>query len=479
MLKFRGNKWAVLVILSLGFLMTLVDLTIVNVALPQMSEKLHASLDEIAWVVNAYVILLASLLLTAGRLGDLIGRRAVFVAGVAVFTAASIMCGVSQGAGELIAARAVQGLGAALLVPQTMAIIIATFPPHGRGTAMGIWGMVAGVATVIGPTAGGALVTTAGWRWIFFVNAPVGVAVLVGALLVIPAGGSGGRNPLDLTGSLLASVGLVSLTFGVVEGQRYQWGKIWFFVSIPLVIGAGVVLLGIFAGIQARRQEGSPLVPFELFGDRNYALMGGANVIVSIGILGAMLPLTLYLQEALGFSPLKAGLTMLPSPSAAMIVSPLAGRAADRYGKHLLVAGFVAYAAGMAWVTAAAGPASSWQDFLPGLLISGIGTGCVMSPMQTIASRGVSPSLAGAAAGVLSTLRQFGSVLGSAVAIAVLQNRLSASPRGAAGFVSALRITMAIPAGTMLLGACLALAVTKPQPAPVEPAEPVSAVGPR
>jgi EmrB/QacA subfamily drug resistance transporter len=452
----RDNDWVILGTLSLGFFMTLVDLTIVNVAIPQMSVHLHASLAGIDWVINAYIIVLASGLLTAGRLGDLVGRRTMFLAGVAVFTLSSVACGLSGSVGELIAARAVQGLGAAMLLPQTMAIIIATFAPHRRGTALGIWGAVAGVATIAGPVIGGVLVTSVGWRWIFFVNVPVGVLVTVCGLVFLPATRRGDRQPLDLRGVPLATAGLVGVTYGLVEGQRYDWGP-----GILAAIAVGLVLLGLFVLSQARRQDRSPLVPFALFADRNYALMGGANVIVSLGMLGAMLPLSLYFQEGLGFSALKAGLTMVPSSLASMLVAPLAGRAANRYGKYLLIFGFLAFAGGMSWIALTVTAHSDWQDFVPGFVLAGVGTGCVMSPMQTIASRSVTPRLAGAASGLLNTLRQFGSALGSAIAAALLQNRLAATHN----FVAALRPTMAVPIGVMVLGACLALAVTRRPPA--------------
>ena len=194
MRKWRGNEWAILVTLSLGFFMTLLDLTIVNIAIPAMRRGLHASLPQIGWVINAYIIVLAVLMITAGRLGDLRGRRSLFIAGVIVFTLASAASGISQTAAELIAARAVQGLGAALLLPQTMAMIIATFPASRRGAAMGIWGGVAGLATIAGPTVGGVLVTYLGWRWIFFVNLPVGVVTVVLAALLLPEVRTGGGS---------------------------------------------------------------------------------------------------------------------------------------------------------------------------------------------------------------------------------------------------------------------------------------------
>ena len=294
MSSWRGNQWAVLGTLSLGFFMALLDLTIVSIAIPTMQRGLHASLAEIGWVINAYVIALAVLMITAGRLGDLRGKRTLFIAGIAVFTLASAACGLSQTAAEVIAARAVQGLGAALFVPQTMAMIIAIFPAGRRGTAMGIWGGIAGLATIAGPTIGGLLVSGLGWRWIFFVNLPIGAATIVLAATVLPEIMVGKRQRMDPFGVILASAALVAITFGLVEGQSYDWGKVWSFISIPLILAVGAVLLVVFLIVQARRQDRDPLLPFGLFADRSYALMGGANMLVSVGLVGMALPLTIY-----------------------------------------------------------------------------------------------------------------------------------------------------------------------------------------
>ena len=467
MRKWQGNEWAVLVTLSLGFFMTLLDLTIVNIAIPDMRRGLHASLPEIGWVINAYIIVLAVLMITSGRLGDLRGRRTLFIAGVAVFTLASAASGIAQNAGELIAARGVQGLGAAMLLPQTMAIIIAIFPGHRRGAALGVWGGVAGLATIAGPTVGGVLVTWLGWRWIFFVNIPVGVITMLLALVIIPEVRGGRRQPLDLPGVLIASAALIAVTYGLIEGQSYNWGTVWSFISIPLIIGVGVALLVVFVLVQARRQDREPLLPFSLFRDRNYALMSAGNAIISIGFIAMALPLTIYLQSVLGFSPIKAGLTMAPASLVSGFTAPFAGRLADRGGKYLLMSGFLLFAAGLAVTVEVAGPTSHWYDLLPGYLIIGLGIGCTMSPMQTIATRNVDPRMAGAASGVLNTVRQTGSALGSAVVLAVLQNRVAAHDT----FVTAMRAAIAAPAAVLVLAAVLCLAIQpayRAQPAPSE-----------
>src|SRR6516162_3872281 len=273
MTKLRGNPWAVLVVVSLGFFMTLLDLTIVNIAIPNMIDRLNASLDDVLWVLNAYALVLAVLVITAGRLGDLIGQRTMFVAGIAVFTAASAACGFGPTAGWLIGFRAVQGLGAAMLMPQTLAIVTMTFPPERRGAAFGIWGAVAGLATIAGPTLGGLLVTAFDWRWIFFVNLPIGVAVLALTFVIIPDLKPGRRHQLDLLGVALASAALLAICYGLVEGERYNWGTITGFITIPLVIGIGVLLLVAFLLVQRMTQGQEPLVPFALFRDRNYSVV--------------------------------------------------------------------------------------------------------------------------------------------------------------------------------------------------------------
>lgn len=426
MRRWRGNPWAVLITLCLGFFMTLLDVTIVNIAIPSMIDSLDASLDEILWVVNAYVIVLAVLVITAGRLGDLRGQRTMFMLGVTVFTLASLACGLAQGPGMLIVCRAVQGLGAAILMPQTSALLITTFPPEKRGTAFGVWGAVAGVATIAGPTLGGLLVTAFDWRWIFFINIPVGVLVLVMAAGIIPETPRRRHQSLDLPGVLLASVALVLLTFGLVEGERFEWGRVWSFVTIPGLLGAGLVLLAIFFVVQARRQDREPLLPFALFKDRNYAVMNGVAALVSVAMVGLFLPLTIYLQSVLSYSALRAGLVMAPMSVVSMVVAPFAGRLADRIGgKYILMTGLTTFAIGMGSLVAVADTDSQWWYFLPSLIVGGLGLGCVFAPMNTIAMRNVAPPVAGAASGVLNTARQLGSVLGSAVVGAVLQARLS------------------------------------------------------
>jgi EmrB/QacA subfamily drug resistance transporter len=426
MSKIRNNPWAVLVFLCLGFFMVLLDVTIVNIAIPSMIDGLKASLDQVIWVLNAYTLTFAVLLITAGRLGDRFGQRNLFTAGLAVFVLASVACGLSRDPNQLIAARVVQAVGGALLTPQTLAILTTIFPPARRGAAFGIWGGIAGLATITGPTVGGLLVTYFDWRSIFFVNVPIGIVALAGSLLIIPDVRPGRAAGVEPVGVLLATGGLFAITFGLIEGQRFDWGTVSGPISIPLIIATGVILLVLFFVWDYFRP--SPMVPLSLFGNRNFSLMNWVGAIISFGMVGLFLPLTIYLQSALGFSAIKAGLTLLPMSLASMPLAPLAGRLADRIGgKYILLFGLSLFATGMAIIDWRASIDSDWLTFLPGTLVAGVGLGCTFAPMTTVAMRNIRPQVAGAASGIMNTTRQLGGAIGSAVVGAVLQNRLAAA----------------------------------------------------
>ena len=421
--KWHGNPWAILVTLSLGFFMTLLDLTIVNIAIPQLGEDLDASLDEILWIVNAYTLALAVLLITGGRLGDLRGKRNLFAAGVALFTLASLACGLAQDPAQLIGFRAVQGLGAALLMPQTLSIIAEVFPADRRGVAMGIWGAVAGVSGALGPILGGVLITHLSWRWIFFVNLPIGALVLVLTMAIIPGARRTVRRRFDTLGVTLASTALFCLAFGLTEGQRYDWNA-----GIWSLFGAAVVLFGGFLLHERGQQDGEPLVPFSLFKDRDFSLINFVGVTVSFGVVGMFLTLTIYLQSVLGFSAQKAGLVLLPVALGSFVMAGPAGALADKVGgKFILMGGLLAWAGGLVWVVGVADVGTGWLTIAFPLFLTGLGVGYTFAPMATEVMRNVPPRLAGAASGVTNALRQVGSVLAGAVIGAVLQARLASS----------------------------------------------------
>jgi len=419
------NPWVVLVVLVTGFFMIMLDTTIVNVAIPAMSAGLKISLDGILWVLNAYILVYAVLLITAGRLGDLYGQRNLFAAGLAIFTIASALCGLSQTENQLIAARVLQGVGGALLVPQTLAILTSLFPPERRGAAFGIWAGVAGLATLAGPTIGGAIVTYVDWRWIFFVNVPIGIAALVATFIIIPDLRPGRRHGWDVVGIFLATGGLFGMVFGLIEGERFNWGEIGpYVVTIPEVIGLGVVLLVLF--VIWERFQAEPLVPLSLFEERNFAVANWIGASIAFGMMSLFLPIVIYLQSVRGFSALAAGLTLAPMSVTSMLVAPFAGRMADRVGgKYILMTGVFVFAVGFGTLTIVAGPDSTWLTFLVPAIVAGAGMGMTFAPLTTVAMRNIEPRMAGAASGVLNTTRQVGQAVGSAVVGALLQNRLA------------------------------------------------------
>ena len=421
--KLRGNPWAILTVLSLGFFMTLLDLTIVNIAIPDMVEHLNASLDEILWITNAYTLALAVLMITSGRLGDLIGKKNLFVYGVALFTVASLACGLSGSPTVLITFRAIQGIGAAMLLPQTLSMIVDVFPAEKRGVALGIWGIVAGVSGAAGPTVGGLLVSDLDWRWIFFVNVPLGLIAVVGAVLWFPNPTRQVRHRFDVPGVVLSSIALFLLSFALIEGQKYNWnGWIWTTIAGSLVIGA------IFLVYERNQQDNEPLVPYSLFRDRNFTLMNLVGIAISFGIVGLFLPITVYLQSVLGYSAVKAGVALLPLSIGTFVMAGPATVLAEKVGgRWILMSGLIMFGGGLAWIMAVADVGKSWTGIVAPLFVMGMGAGCTFSPMASEVMRNVPPKLTGAASGVNNALRQVGSVLAGAVIGAVLQGQLASS----------------------------------------------------
>jgi len=416
----------VLMVLALGTFTTLLDLTIVNVAIPSILDGLHASLDQILWVLNAYSLAYAVLLIMSGRLGDIVGPRNLFVLGLVVFTAASLLSGIAQDPMQLILARATQGLGAAILAPQGMPILLSVLLAERRGSAFAVFGILAGLAVVAGPSVGGVLVTHFGWRSIFFVNLPVGVLTIALAMRLVPDLRPGRRHRLDLVGVLLATTGLFGVVFGLIEGEHYDWGTVTGVVTIPMIIAAAVAVLLVFMVYQALRQQNEPLLPFALFGDRNFTI--GASVLAAMGfaIVGLYLPLTIYLQSVLGLSAQEAGLTIAIQPVTTMFVSGLAGFLSQKVNpKYLLMPGLFLLAVGSAYIALMAHPDSSRWAFTPGLIVSGVGMGFIWTPLFSVATRDLRPQLAGVASGVVNTIQELGAVIASAAVGALLQNRLA------------------------------------------------------
>jgi EmrB/QacA subfamily drug resistance transporter len=432
------NPWAAMGALSIGFFMIMLDTTIVNVAIPSMLKgNLHATLNQIIWVNSVYLLTYAVPLLLAGRLGDRLGRKPMFMAGLAVFTLASLCCGLAGSPGLLIAARAVQGLGAAAMGPQTMAFITTLFPPSKRGAPMGAWGAVAGVATIAGPLLGGVLVDNFGWQWIFAVNVPIGVVGFVLAALFVPGKQQRSRRKFDVLGTVLFSLGLLAVVFGLQNGQQYDWGNVWGPIGVPEIIGIGVLLLIAFVVWQKMNRD-EPLLPLSLFGHRTFSSANLANISIGFALTGMFLPVIIFLQSVLGLSPVESGLVTLPMSLVSGVVAPFAGRLSDRLsGKYVAMFGFFALAVGVAWLALQIKVGTSAWELTPALAVAGLGIGCVFSPLANLATATVEPRLMGAASGVFNTTRQVGGVLGSAAIGVLLQARLTVSLHNAAVTASA------------------------------------------
>ena len=422
----RTRPWAALLVLCIANFLILLDTTVVNTALPEIQRALGAGMDEALWVLNGFLLAFASLLIVFGRLGDLVGPRTVFVAGLGLFTVASVLCALSDSAAALVGARVLQGVGAAALLPQALVLITAIFPPERRGGAFGMFTAVAGIASVSGPTVGGLLITEFGWQSIFYLNVPFGLLGIVLAFRLVPDLRPGRRHRFDLVGVLLATAGLFGIAYALVEGQRHAWGRVAGPVTIRTVIGASVLLLVLFVLWERRQPE--PLLPLELFGNRTFAIVTLVTLISSFVAIGLLLVYVLETQAMLGWSPMKCGASALPWPLALSALAPVAGRLADRIGgRILLIVGLLLLALGAFGVAFLPTTAATPVTFILPLALVGAGIGVTVAPTTTEAMRVIAPERSGAASGILNTARQVGAVIGAAVAGAVLQNRLTAA----------------------------------------------------
>ncbi len=477
----RENKdirpWPALWSLVIGFFMILVDSTIVSVATPAIMAGLGAGIDSVIWVTSAYLLAFAVPLLVTGRLGDRFGPKRIYLVGLVVFTLSSAWCGLSGTVEALILARVLQGLGAALMTPQTMSVITRIFPPERRGAAMGLWGSVAGIATLVGPVLGGVLVDSAGWEWIFFINVPVGVVGFILAARLVPTLPTTSHR-FDLLGVFLSAAGLFCLVFGIQEGESYEWGAIAGPLSVWSLIITGIVLLVAFV-IWQRINRGEPLVPLRLFGDRNFSLANTSITAMGFTITTMTLPLMLYAQTVRGLSPTQAALLLTPMAIISGALAPFVGKYVQRSNpKYIAVAGFAGMSVALFWMGSILTPdVPIWQLLLP-LSLLGLSSAGIWAPVSLTATRNLDPALAGAGSGVYNTTRQMGAVLGSAAIAAIMQSRLATNLGGGsvsasagaaltdeakAGYALSMGQSLYLPAIVVIVGFGAALFFAKPQ----------------
>ncbi|WP_246853025.1 DHA2 family efflux MFS transporter permease subunit [Naasia sp. SYSU D00948] len=461
--------------------MILVDTTIVSVANPAILRGLDTDINAVIWVTSAYLLAYAVPLLITGRLGDRFGPKRLYLGGLTVFTLSSAWCGLADSIEMLIAARVVQGLGAAMMTPQTMAVITRIFPPDRRGAAMGLWGATAGVATLVGPVLGGLLVDGFGWEWIFFLNVPVGVLAFVLVLRNVPNLPTHPHR-FDLLGVVLSAVGMFLLVFGIQEGETYDWGVIAGPISVWSLIIAGLVVLTLFV-LWQRFGRGEPLLPLALFRDRNFSLANAAITTVGFGVTSMSLPLIFYFQTVRGMTPTQSALMLVPTAVLGIVLAPVVGKLVDRTNpRNLALGGMILLAVALTWYAVLLRPDTPvWLLLLPNALL-GLANAGIWSPISNTATRNLPRQVAGAGSGVYNTTRQVGAVLGSAGIAVLMEARLAAElPSGATagasefgaatlpaalqdGFAAAMGQSLLLPAAIALVGAVVVLFFAKPAP---------------
>jgi EmrB/QacA subfamily drug resistance transporter len=414
------RKWWTLIAVSIGIFMLLLDITVVNVALPDIQRALHASFADLQWVVNAYALTLAALLLTAGAIADLVGRRRVFATGLVVFTLSSLVCGLSTSALMLNLARAVQGVGGAIMFATSLALIAQAFQGRDRGVAFGVFGAVTGGAVAVGPLVGGALTSGIGWEWIFFVNVPIGIVAVLITLTQLEESRDPEARGVDWLGLITFSAGLFLLILGLVQGNDKGWGSARI---LACLVGAAVLLV---AFLLVERAQERPMLDLELFRRPAFA---GASIVafaLSASMFAMFLYLTLFIQNVLGYGPLDAGLRFLPITLLAFFVAPIAGRLTVHVPvRAMLGTGLLLVAAGLALMSGLDAD-SGWTHLLAGSIVAGAGIGLINPPLASTAISVVAPARAGMASGINSTFRQVGIATGIAGLGAIFQHEITA-----------------------------------------------------
>jgi len=454
----RIPVWLAVVAASIPVFMASLDNLVVTSALPVIHERLGASVEDLQWITNAYTLSFAALMLLAVTLGDRFGRRHLFVAGIAVFTVASALAAVSSEPWQLIAARALQGVGGAAVMPLSLTLLAGAVSQRLRPLAIGIWGGIAGLGVALGPLVGGAVVEGWSWEAIFWINVPIGVVAGVLALVALP-NGYGARVRADLVGVALAGVGILAVVFGIVRGNDAGWSS----VEVAGSLVSGAVLLAAFVWWESRFE--APLLPLRLFRDRSFTIANVVGLTFSFGAFGSVFILIQFLQVVQGHSPLTAGLMTMPWTLAPMVVAPLAGAFSGRIGtRTLTVGGLTSLAAGIFWIGSTMSADVAYLTLLPGFVLAGIGMGLVFAPISTAVLANMVPDDHAKASGANSTLREIGVALGIAVLTAVFTG--AGGTLSPTGYVDAAVPAIMVGAGVLVLAALLALLMPAGKRAP-------------
>jgi EmrB/QacA subfamily drug resistance transporter len=447
----RRRGWT-LAIVSIGLFMVVLDNLVVSVALPSIRRDLGASIQSLEWTVNAYTLSYAVFLLTGAALGDRLGRRRMFMFGIGLFTVSSAAAALAPSTGALIAARAVQGLGAAIATPLTLTLLADAFPPTRRGVAIGVWSGVSGIAVALGPLVGGAVVQTASWHWIFWINVPIGL-VLVPLAGMRLAESRGPNAKLDLGGLALGSTGLFGVVYGLVRSQSLGWTS----PTVLIALIAGAALVAAFVAYERRAE--APMLPISFFAQRSFAVTNAVSLAMYFGMFGSIFFLSQFLQNVLHNSPLQAGVKLLVWTGATMVVSPLAGFFSERFGSRwFMAAGLGLQAVALGWLAALASVGQTYTSMIGPFILGGAGMALVFAPTANAVLSSVRTDQAGQASGATNAIRELGGVLGVSVLATVFTSHGGyASPQA---FVNGL--TPAMWVGTAVLGAGALIAVLLP-----------------
>jgi EmrB/QacA subfamily drug resistance transporter len=449
----RAQGWA-LALASVASFMVVLDLQVVATALPTIRRDLGASIGQLEWTVNAYALAFAVLLMTAAAVGDRFGRRRVFAVGLGVFAAGSAACALAPGAGVLIAARTVQGAGAAIVMPLALALLNAAVPPQRRGWAMGMFGSVSALGVVVGPVLGGAITQAISWPWIFWLNVPIGLAAIPLALRRLDES-YGPRAALDLPGAALGTGAALGLVWGLVRGTSAGWAS----PEVAGALAAGAVLAVAFTGWELRAR--APMLPMRLFAIRGFSAGNAVAFLLTASITGAVFFMAQFQQVGLGQDPVGAGLRLLPWGVAPFLIAPRAGRLADRIGERpLVVSGLLLQAAGFAWIAVIAAPGMAYPAMLAPMVISGAGLGLALPAVTKAAVGSVPPADIGKASGGFSMMRQLGGAFGVAILAAVFAS--AGGYTSAAAFSAGFTPAIAAATGLALAGAVAGLALRAP-----------------
>jgi EmrB/QacA subfamily drug resistance transporter len=449
--------WWTFAITSLALFMVTLDNLVVTTALPVIRVDLHSGLSGLEWTVNAYTLTFAVLLLTGAALGDRFGRRLMFTIGLSIFTLASAAAALAPSIGALDAARAVQGLGGAIVMPLTLTILSAAVPAERRGLALGAWGGISGLAVALGPLVGGAVVDGVNWHWIFWLNVPIGLALIPLAFRRLQES-HGPASRLDLPGLALVSAGMFGVVWGLVRGNSVGWGS----AEILGALLAGFVLLGAFVAWELRTDQ--PMLPMRFFRNRTFALANVASLFMFFGMFGSIFLLAQFFQTVQGYSPLDAGLRILPWTAMPIFVAPIAGALSDKIGGHILMgAGLLLQAVGLAWIAEVSTPTSPYSAVVIPFILSGAGMALFFAPVANVVLSAVRPEEEGQASGANNAIRELGGVFGVAVLASVFSHY--GGYQSGATYVHGMTPAVYVGAVVVAIGGLAALAIKRrPRP---------------